>query len=154
MNVEYLNPVIEAAVYVLKTVCSIDIKTGKPYLTRTKFNDEIFVVMIGITGELHGQVILYMNKEVACDLASRMMMGMEITSLDEIAISALGELANMMMGNAMTNFFNRSIKLDITPPTMYLCEKLDLSVTDSTMICMPLNYDDNYLIELNLAIKE
>lgn len=154
MNVEYLNPVVSAATYVLKEVCGVAIGTGSPYLTQAVYEDKIFIVMIGITGELHGQVILGMSEKVACDIASKMMMGMPVNELNDIARSALGELMNMTMGNAVTMFFNKGIKLDITPPTIFISNSLTMNVGDSKMICIPITYDGDKLIELNVAIKD
>ncbi len=153
MNVEYLNPIIKASTFVLGQTCMVETKVGKPYLTQTSYKDEIFIVMLGITGQLHGQVILAMDKSVACQLASKMMMGMPVDSLNDMAKSALGELMNMMMGNAMTYFSEMDILLDITPPTMFDSQNLTLNVGDSKMIGIPIEFD-GMKIELNVAIKE
>lgn len=154
MNVEYLNPVITAATYVLREMCGLEISVGRPYLTQTVYEQKIFIVMMGITGELQGQVILAMEESIACDIAQRMMMGMPVPELNDMARSALGELMNMTMGNAMTTFFNKGLKLDITPPTMFISQSLNLSVGDSKMICIPITYADSKLIELHIAIKD
>ncbi len=153
MNVEYLNPIIKASTFVLGQTCMVETKVGKPYLTQTSYKDEIFIVMMGITGQLHGQVILAMEAGVACQLASKMMMGMPVDSLNDMAKSALGELMNMMMGNAMTYFSEMDILLDITPPTMFDSKNLRLNVGDSKMIGIPIEFD-GMTIELNVAIKE
>lgn len=153
MNVEYLNPIIKASTFVLGQMCGIEPTVGKPYLTQTSYEEQIFIVLLGITGQLHGQVIMAMKAEVACDIASRMMMGMPVPDLNDMARSALGELMNMMMGNAMTAFSEMKIMLDITPPTMFQSKDLSLNVGNSKMVCIPLQVGDN-LIELNVAIKE
>lgn len=153
MQVEHLNPIINAAEYVLKEACKLDIEVGKPFLSQAVYEHRVFIVMIGITGELQGQVVLGMKEEVACDIASKMMMGMPISELGDMARSALGELMNMTMGNAVTNFFNRGIKLDITPPTMFISNSLDMVVSDMKMICIPMFYGDNK-VEVHVAIKE
>lgn len=154
MNVEYLNPVINATIFVLRETCRLEVKMGSPYLTQVNYDEKIFIVMIGITGELQGQVILGMKVPIACDIASKMMMGMEVNELNDLAKSAIGELMNMIMGNAVTDFFNKDIKLDITPPAFFLSNSLTMSVSGSRMICVPIIYEDNKLIELNIAIKE
>lgn len=153
MNVEYLNPIIKASTFVLGQTCMIEAKVGKPYLTQTSYEDEIFIIMIGITGQLHGQVILAMESSVACEIASKMMMGMPVDSLNDMAKSALGELMNMMMGNAMTYFSEMDILLDITPPTMFESKDLSLNVGDSRMVCIPIEFEDKK-VELNVAVKE
>jgi len=153
MNVEFLNPIIKASTFVLQQACNVTAKVGKPYLTQTSYEDENFVVMLGITGQLHGQVLLVMGVDVACNLASKMMMGMPVNELNDMAKSALGELMNMTMGNAMTFFSQKEILLDITPPTMFVSSELTLSVGDSRMICIPIEFE-GAKIELNVAIKE
>lgn len=153
MNVEYLNPIIKAATFVLQQACNVTATVGKPYLTQTTYEDEVFVVMLGITGQLHGQVLLVMDVDVARDLASKMMMGMPVDSLNDMAKSALGELMNMTMGNAMTFFSQMEILLDITPPTMFVSSELTLSVGNSRMVCIPIMFND-VKMELNVAIKE
>lgn len=154
MNAEYLNPVISAATYVLREMCGLEINTGSPYLTQLVYDEKIFVVMIGITGQLQGQVILSMKVEVACEIASKMMMGMPVPELNDMARSALGELMNMVMGNAVTAFFNKGITLDITPPTIFLSNNLTMNVGNSKMICIPITFDVDKLIELHIAIKD
>lgn len=153
MNVEYLNPIIKASTFVLQQACNVNATVGKPYLTQTSYDNEVFVVMLGITGKLHGQVLLVMDVPIACDLASKMMMGMPVDELNDMAKSALGELMNMTMGNAMTFFSEKEILLDITPPTMFVSSELSLSVGDSRMVCIPIMFND-VKIELNVAIKE
>lgn len=154
MNVEYLNPVISATTYVLRQMCKIEIKTGSPYLTQINYDEKIFIVMIGITGDLQGQVILGMRLPIALDIASKMMMGMEVNELNDLAKSAIGELINMIMGNAVTDFFNMDVKLDITPPAFFLSNSLSMSVNQSKMICIPITYESDKIIELNIAIKD
>ncbi len=153
MNVEYLNPIIRASTFVLEQTCSLQLEVGKPFLTETKYKNEVFIVMLGITGQLHGQIILAMETGIAKELASKMMMGMPVSELDDMARSALGELMNMMMGNAMTVFSEMGIMLDITPPTIFLSSDLSLNVGDSQMIGIPLSFPEGK-IELNVAIKE
>lgn len=153
MNVQYLNPVIKASTFVLRQACNIEVKVGKPYITQTKYKEEIFIVMMGITGELRGQVIMAMPTKLACGLASRMMMGMPVDELNDMAKSALGELMNMMMGNAMTYFSEMELLLDITPPTIFQSTELTLNVGDSQMICIPIEFDEGK-VEINVAIKE
>jgi chemotaxis protein CheX len=153
MNVEYLNPIIKASTFVLQQSCNVTVSVGKPYLTQTTYEEEVFVVLLGITGQLHGQVLLVMDINVARKIASNMMMGMPVNELNDMAKSALGELMNMMMGNAMTYFSQLDILLDITPPTMFVSSELSLSVGNSRMVCIPIKFEDG-TIELNVAIKE
>ncbi len=153
INVEYINPFISAAQTVLKDFCQIESSMGKPYLKQASYEGDLLAVIVGITGVLKGQVILTMEEGTACDIASHMMMGMPVPELNDMAKSAVGELCNMILGNAATIFSTKNIALDITPPTLTQGTNLSFSVSDSKTICVPLEYEDKSF-EINIAIKD
>lgn len=156
INVEYINPFISAAQTVLKDFCNIETSMGKPYLKQAAYEGNILTVIIGVTGELKGQVLINMRAETACNIASHMMMGMPVPELNDMAKSAVSELSNMILGNAATIFSTNNITLDITPPSLVLGDNMVFSVSDSKTICVPLNApeDGNTLIEINIALKD
>lgn len=153
INVECINPFLMAATSILRDACQIELKIGKPYVRTTEFEDDSVIIMIGVTGEMRGQVIIGMKFAEACQIASKMMMGMPVNDLDDMATSAISELGNMIMGNAATILSTKGVGIDITPPT--LCRgaiKLCQSYTKN--ICIPLNGNDsNPLMELDIAVK-
>lgn len=153
INVEYINPFISAAQTVLRDFCQIDSTIGKPYLKQAYYEGDMLAVIIGVTGVLRGQVILTMETQTACNIASKMMMGMPVPELNDMAKSAVSELCNMILGNAATIFSTKSIALDITPPTITLGTNLSFSVSDSKTICVPLDFEQGSL-EINIAIKD
>ena len=152
INVEYINPFLMAATNIIKDICQIDMQVGKPYVKQTAFADDSVIIMIGITGEMRGSVIIALTYNKALEIASNMMMGMPVTELDEIATSAISELGNMIMGNAATILSTKGVRIDITPPT--LCRG-NLTITQSYTknICIPLSGDD-ITIELDVAVKD
>ena len=107
--------------------------------------------MIGVTGEMQGQVMLAFQKKVALVIASKMMY-MEVKELDEISTSAICELGNMIMGNASTAFSVKNIGIDITPPS--LCEG-NFTVSGAVAnMCIPIYVNDTDYVELNLCVKQ
>lgn len=153
MNVEYINPFIEAAQSVMRDFCQIDAKVGKPYLTQTDYEGDTIIIIVGITGDLRGQVIINMDSAVACAIASHMMMGMPVPELNDMAKSAVSELSNMILGNSATILSQKGKNVDITPPSICFGRNLTITVSDSKTICIPLVFDDNK-VELNVALKE
>ncbi|MBE5960793.1 MAG: chemotaxis protein CheX [Lachnospiraceae bacterium] len=150
MNAEYINPFLMASTKVLKDFVMIDAKVGKPYLKTTEFGDNLLLIMLGITGQIKGQVILEFNHGVALDIASKMCM-MQMDELNELSQSAISELCNMILGNTATVFSNNGVVIDITPPT--LCNgPVTFSNSFATNICVPLVYDENKVIEINIAL--
>ena len=152
IKVEYINPFLMAATNIIKDICQIDMQVGKPYVKQTAFADDSVIIMIGITGEMRGSVIIALTYNKALEIASKMMMGMPVTELDEMATSAISELGNMIMGNAATILSTKGVGIDITPPT--LCRG-NLTITQSYTknICIPLSGDD-ITIELDVAVKD
>ena len=158
MNVEYINVFLLAATQVMKDVCQMHFTVGKPYVKATEFDRESIVVNIGVTGQVRGQVLMAMSNEVACDIASRMCMmpitelNEIITKLDELSLSALSELGNMVLGNAATVLSTKGKIVDITPPSI-IQGNFKLSSTYAQNICVPLAYDENKILELDISLK-
>ena len=88
----------------------------------------------------HLDVLAELFVDVAKDVASRMMMGMPVAEIDDMAKSALSELGNMIMGNAATLLANNDLKIDITPPTLGM-GSTKLSSPNMTTIRVPLVYE-------------
>ena len=152
INVEYINPFLMAASSVMKNMCQTDVKIGKPYVRTTEFSSDSMIIMIGVTGEMRGQVVIGFALDVACDIASKMMM-MPVAEMNEISMSAIGELGNMVMGNAATILSTKGIGIDITPPT--LCRGgISMMTSYAKNICIPLMYGDGKVIELDIAVKQ
>ena len=152
LSVEYINPFLASATSIMKSMCQLDVKIGKPYVKTTEFDKESVAIMIGITGEMKGQVIMAFSYEDALQVASKMMMGMPVAELDEMATSAISELGNMIMGNAATIFSTKGIVIDITPPT--LCRgSMTITQTYAQNICVPIQGEIGLALELDIAIK-
>lgn len=150
INVEHINPFLIASSKVLKEMCYIDAKIGKPYIKNPAFFSDTLLILIGFTGEMRGQAMIAFENAVACDIASKMIM-MPITEMDELAKSAICELGNMIMGNTATIFSTKGIAIDITPPTVGT-GTVSFSTTYASNICIPLEYEGK-IIEINIAIK-
>jgi chemotaxis protein CheX len=151
VNVEHINPFLMASTKILKEMCFVDAKLGRPYIKDPVFLDNTLVIFIGFTGEMKGQVMIAFENKIACDIASKMMMT-PIVEMDDISRSAICELGNMIMGNTATIFSTKGIAIDITPPTV---GNGTMSFTNNFAqnICIPLEYDGGKKIEINIAIK-
>lgn len=112
MKIEYINPFLVAGTSVLSDMCGLKLTAGKPYVKTTSFDSDYIVISLGVTGQIAGQVLLAFHNDVACDIASKMCM-MPITALDELSLSALSELGNMILGNAATVLSTKGIFIDI-----------------------------------------
>lgn len=152
INVDHINPFLMAATKIFKEMCFIDTRIGKPYIKNPIFLDNTLIIIIGFTGKMKGQVMIAFEQEIACDLASKMIM-MPVTVMDEFSKSAISELGNMILGNSATIFSTQGIDIDITPPTIG-SGTMSFTHTFSKNICIPMEYEEGKKIEINIAIKE
>ena len=141
MNADFINPFLMSATKIMQEICQTEMKIGKPYVKTTEFENKSVAVMIGITGELKGQVIMAFEFNKALDVASKMMMGMPVTALDDMSISAI----------SATIFSTKGYVIDITPPSV--CHG-DMTITQSYTqnICVPIHSGDEVALELNIAV--
>lgn len=151
ISAEHVNTFLMAASKVISETCNLTTKVGKPYIRNNTFTKDSIVIMIGVTGEMQGQVMLAFKKPVALMIASKMMY-MEVKELDEISTSAICELSNMIMGNASTAFSVKNIGIDITPPS--LCEGNFTVAGAVANMCIPIYVNDTDYVELNLCVKQ
>lgn len=154
MNVEYINPFIEASQSVLKQIANIDVKLGKIFIKTSPYDSDSVVIIIGITGKIRGQVIFTMNRKVALHIASSMMAGMPVTELDEISKSAISELTNMILGNTATILYNRGIGIEITPPSLLLGDNMQISNNKLKTVCIPLHLNGDDIFEIDVSIVD
>ena len=154
MNVEIINPFIDASMNVINQTTGLQTRIGKVYKKETPYQSGSVVILIGLIGTVHGSVTFNLSEQLACRIASIMMGGMPVPKLDEIAKSAIGELSNMILGNTGIILSKKNVNIDVTPPTILTGDNLKLSVHDSVIICIPLLFEDNESIELNISYKE
>lgn len=144
VSAEHINPFLLSARQILDQVCGIRIEIGQISKDSVVIDGEPMFIMLGVTGEMTGQVCIAFDLDVARDIASRMMMGMPVTEIDDMAKSALSELGNMIMGNAATLLSNNKVTIDITPPTL-VTGNAKLVSPNITSFKVPLLYEGKEL---------
>jgi chemotaxis protein CheX len=137
MNVEYINPFTQATFDVLSMFGTFDPKLEKPALAGEALSSEGIAVVVGIIGEVKGQVVYTYSEDTAKAIASTMMMGMPVETFDEMAKSAVSELANMISGNASTAIAAKGFAIDIAPPTLIAGENVKITSNIKKNLIVP-----------------
>lgn len=151
VDVKYINPFLQSGLSIFESMVQMNLNLGKPEVASLKFESRTFIIQVGVTGEMKGQVLLAMPVDNALNIASRMMGGMEITELDELSRSALGELSNMIMGNTATLFSNMGILIDITPPLSMIGSRVSLQA-DVQALKVPFIFEGGEFISLYVCV--
>ena len=85
-------------------------------------------VLIGFTDGIKGNMMLALKKTTAIKVASAMMGGMELAELDEMAESAIGEMANLFMGFTAGKLQDGPV-INFSPPTLAIGERMFLMIS-------------------------
>jgi chemotaxis protein CheX len=137
MNVQYINPFVIAASTVLEMVLGHPAKKGDIYLQSEASTNHQCNVVLGITGQVQGQVIYGMSTVTADRIVSTML-GQQIKIFDQLAASAIGELGNMISGHAMGHLHEAGWICDITPPTIIRATNVKISTISIPAVVIPM----------------
>ena len=77
--------------------------------------------LVGMAGSFRGSVTYAMDRETARSIYARMS-GNETAALDELAHSAIGDLANVISGRGTIELERLGYSCDITPPVLIIGE--------------------------------
>lgn len=153
LDVNNINPFLQSTISVFETVTQLKLKVGRPSLADFSFSKPTYTITVGVVGQMKGQAVLAMEVDCAKDIASKMMFGMPVAELDEMACSALNELSNMIMGNTATVFSTQGKIIDITPPISMIGTDLKIQA-DIQPLKVPLSLDDREYMQLYICVYE
>lgn len=152
MDVNYINPILSSFSNVMPQLGLAKVEK-KGLSLKGKFIDSPGVVIIvGIVGDIRGNVIYGLSIENAKQIASKMMMGMPVPEFDELAQSAISELTNMLTANVATNFSNDNININISTPTL-IHGKFTANATTDKVVCVEMSVDE-MTIEVNISMEK
>ncbi|MCA9231373.1 MAG: chemotaxis protein CheX [Planctomycetales bacterium] len=112
MKAEHINPFLVAVSNTFSTMLDCEARRGEIALVSS--GTKLFPIsgVIGLSGMAAGTVVINLSKEVALKAASAMLM-MNITEINDDVIDAVGEIANMVAGQAKAELeeYNLSVSL-------------------------------------------
>jgi chemotaxis protein CheX len=149
---EHLEPFVAAARDVLEQELSSEVESGRLALARGTCTTQDVTAIIGITGQLTGMALYGMSEKTALAIVGQLM-GAPCDELDELALSGVGELANVITGCATTLLAQIGITVDISPPVLLQGAGSRMSTAGIQRLVVPL-VTSLGTVEAQLAIKE
>jgi chemotaxis protein CheX len=154
VNAEFINPFISAALSVLNTLLGAPPEKKSVTAEANNSTTQQVNVVCGVTGHLEGLIVLGMRESTACQIASQMSSTQQ-KFFDSFVASAIGELGNMVCGNAMTNLSETGFVCDITPPTLIHGTKVSISTLDIPAISIHLGTQfGDIVVRVSLAVHK
>ena len=99
MDVKIINPFINATLSVLETMAFIEVTAGKPYVKKDNVAVGDVTGVLGLTGVANGTIAVTFEEKCILTIVSNMF-GETMDKLDEDISDAVGELTNMISGQA------------------------------------------------------
>ncbi|WP_010095304.1 chemotaxis protein CheX [Ornithinibacillus scapharcae] len=109
-----ITSLLNGTIMSVKNTIPVQHTIGKPQLSGESLKLQ-FGVLIGITGDIKGKLVLSGESNVFSSIGEAMF-GMPIQ--DEMLVSLSGELGNIIAGGLSTNIVQSGLKTDITAPTI------------------------------------
>ena len=156
MDASKINPFVQGAQRVFDSICQETPSLGKVYLKSKPYKASPVSVSISIIGAFEGEVVYSMEEPAGCHIVSKMMMGMPVPTLqDDMAKSAVSELANIISGNVATIFSGKNVVVDIKPPQLrFQAAHADFPMVEKVpkVVCVPLHFKNGSVFEVDVMI--
>ncbi|RDI43046.1 chemotaxis protein CheX [Falsibacillus pallidus] len=110
-----VTDVLNCTIHSIKSVIPIPLQISKPSMISNAYYHDSIAVLIGMTGDIRGRIMIDGQEHVFAQIGSAMF-GMPLEG--EMLESFSGELGNMIAGHLSTQVFQDGFSMDITPPTV------------------------------------
>jgi chemotaxis protein CheX len=149
MDVKLINPFLAAAAHVLKTMANVDAIPGKPFLKKDDRAMGDVSAIIGITGSARGSMALVFTEECIMKIASALL-GEVLTKMDNEVGDAVGELTNMICGDARRRLSEEGTVLQAGIPTIVAGKNHSIMhVADGPRLAVPFETDHgSFMVEV------
>jgi chemotaxis protein CheX len=116
VDVSYINPFIEAVDAVFNTMLSVKPKRQGLKVSDGRAKGEVITSLVGLSGKVSGVVAMRFPPPTALKFAS-LMLGTELTAVNDEVTDAIAEITNMVAGSAKAKF-NHDPPLELGLPTV------------------------------------
>lgn len=130
MRMELIQPFIGSLDAVLAEMMNAPAKIVDLTMEQEGYRRKGVAAAVTFKGQIEGRVVLDMEPQAAARVASSLS-GAEVSPSDSIACEAVCELANMVIGNAVTQLNDRGFQFKVFPPEILTAEQCEAAGADS-----------------------
>jgi chemotaxis protein CheX len=151
MDVKIINAVLKNMTKVFADAANVEVQLQKPSITRQLAQGYDILTIIGFNGSFEGNLIYALHRPLTLLIVSQMT-NMDYDQVDDLALSAIGELANMVSGHIAVNLETIGKPISITPPSVVVGKEIKVNV-DGLILKVPATIHD-LAFEVNMVIRE
>src|ERR1700757_2333630 len=130
MKMELIQPFINAADAVLSQGLQGSTKVGNLTMEEEAYRRKGVAGMIALTGDIEGRIILDLEPQTAVRVASHYA-GTDLPESDELIKETIFELANQVVGNAISALNDQGFHFRVHPPLLLTAEQGDKTNEDT-----------------------
>lgn len=141
IDVNVINPFLDAVIDVLSTMAQITPEPGKPYIKGNRLAKGDITGIIGITGKDKGTISVTFNEATATKVVANML-GEEVTDV-EVLRDGIGEVTNMISGQARQGLAGIGLKYHAAIPVVVIGKNHKVQhVSDGPILAIPFTTED------------
>ncbi|MFO8032919.1 MAG: chemotaxis protein CheX [Desulfohalobiaceae bacterium] len=153
MDVKLAKPFVDATVNVLSTMAMITPEVDKPYVKSgtTASGDVSGVIGVTANGEKNGVISVTFSKQCAIAIVKNLLGG-QIDDIVSDVQDAVGELTNMISGQARQKLVDLGVTLSAATPTVIMGDNHTIAhVTKSNIMVVPFRTDQgDFVVEFSM----
>ena len=151
MKMELIQPFINAADAVLSQGLQGATKVGNLTMEEEGYRRKGLAAVVMFKGQIEGRIVLDMDPSAATQVAG-FLSGAEVDPSEPIVPEVVCELANMVIGNAVTQLNDAGFHFKVMPPEVLTQEQCEKAGQDSeaTILCFETPGGN---VHLNIAMQ-
>jgi chemotaxis protein CheX len=122
MRMELIQPFIDSLDAVLAEMMKAPTTIADLTMEEEGYRKKGLAAVVLFKGQIEGRIILDMDPSAAAKVAA-VLTGGEVDPGEAIVTEAVGELANMVIGNAVTQLNDRGFQFKVFPPQILVQEQ-------------------------------
>jgi chemotaxis protein CheX len=151
MRMDLIQPFIGSLDAVLAEMMKAPARVADLAMDEGAYRRSGLAACVGFEGEIEGRVVLDMDPRAAARVAS-FLMGGEVDPSEPIVHETVCELANMVIGNAVSQLNDSGYKFRVFPPSLLTEEQCAEADHDSEATILKFE-TPNGTVHLNIAMR-
>ncbi len=151
MRMELIQPFINAADAVLAQTLACNTRVGDLSMEEEAYRRHGMAALVAVSGDIEGRVIFDLETSTAATFATALS-GMPVDETDSMVRETVSELANLVIGNAITSLNDQGFRFKIHPPEVHSADEGLKSSEDTEALVMYFETSAG-IVYMNIAMR-
>ncbi len=151
MRMELIQPFINAADAVLAETLHCTTHMGDVEMEQEAYRRKGIAAIVVIHGDIEGRVIFDLDSQTACNIASALA-GTTVSESESLVRETVFELANLVIGNAVTTLNDQGFRFKIAPPELHSADAGMTNTEDTEALVMSFDTPSGSVF-MNIAMQ-